>query len=336
MAKIVLGLGASHGPMISTPPDQWHLRVAADEKANHPFRGATYSFPKLVELRKDEQLQNQISPEKWRARHAACQSALVRLADAFEAARIDVAVIVGDDQYEVFSKTHSPWFFVYTGDKVANEPASEQQRAMMPPGVAIAEAGHKPPRREVYTCAPGLARHLADHIRVPGYPLAHADVFPNEGSAWSAGIPHAYGFIYRNIMRDRVIPNVPFFINTFFPPTQPPAGVCVDLGPRLREAIESWPEDARVAVIASGGLTHFVIDEEFDRRALDLMQAKDHAGLSQLPEDHLQSGNSEIKNWMPVASACDGAGLKMELVDYVPCYRSLAGTGTANGFAIWH
>lgn len=335
MAKLVLGLGSSHGPMISTPPDKWNLRVAADEKATHPFRGGTYSFDELVKLRAGENLFSQISIDVWRKRHAACQAALSELADRFEAARIDVAVIVGDDQHEVFSTTHSPYFFIYTGDRVTNEPASEQQLAMMPPGVAIAEPGHKPPKRETYPCAPELARHLAANLQFPDYPVAHADSFPNEGSPWSRGMPHAYGFIYRNIMRDRVIPHVPVFINTFFPPTQPSAGACVEFGPRLRAAIESWPVDARVALIASGGLTHFVIDEAFDRRALSLMQAHDHAGLSQLPEDHLQSGNSEIKNWLPVASACDGAGLTMKVLDYVPCYRSLAGTGTANAFAIW-
>ena len=33
--------------------------------------------------------------------------------------------------------------------------------------------------------------------------------------------------------------------------------------------------------------------------------------------------------------ALDGTGLTMDLIDYVPCYRSLAGTGTAMGFAVW-
>ena len=65
------------------------------------------------------------------------------------------------------------------------------------------------------------------------------------------------------------------------------------------------------------------------------MQKSDHAGLGRLPEDHLQSGNSEIKTWMPVEAACDAAELTMKVVDYVTCYRSLAGTGTANAFAIW-
>jgi len=29
------------------------------------------------------------------------------------------------------------------------------------------------------------------------------------------------------------------------------------------------------------------------------------------------------------------AGLRMRLLDYVPCYRSMAGTGSAMGFAHW-
>lgn len=335
MARLVLGLGTSHGPMISTPPDQWHLRVAADIAGKHPFRGKTYSYDELAALRAAEKIGDQLTPEIWRKRHAACQTALTEMAGVFEAARIDAAIIVGDDQHEVFSTDRSPYFFVYTGETVTTEPASDAQLAMMPPGVAIAESGHKPPKKATYPCAASLARHIAKTLSAQEWPVDSADRFPNEGSAWSAGMPHAYGFIYRNIMHDRVIPHVPFFINTFFPPTQPSAGKCVALGTRLREAIESWPEDIRVALIASGGLTHFVIDENFDRLALDLMQKRDHAGLGRLPEDHLQSGNSEIKNWLPVTAACDEAGLTMKLIDYVPCYRSAAGTGTANAFAIW-
>ena len=30
MAKIVCGLGTSHGPLLGTPPDMWHLRAEDD------------------------------------------------------------------------------------------------------------------------------------------------------------------------------------------------------------------------------------------------------------------------------------------------------------------
>jgi len=83
------------------------------------------------------------------------------------------------------------------------------------------------------------------------------------------------------------------------------------------------------------GLSHFVIDETFDRALLDAMRRRDEEWLRGIDEATLQSGTSECKNWLPVAAACAEAGLEMELVDYVPCYRSQAGTGTAMAFAAW-
>jgi 3-O-methylgallate 3,4-dioxygenase len=133
-----------------------------------------------------------------------------------------------------------------------------------------------------------------------------------------------------------VIPHVPVFVNTFYPPNQPPARRCFNFGRALARAIASWPEDINVAVIASGGMTHFVIDEAFDTKVLDAMQAGDTAALTSLPEEMFQSGTSEIKNWIAVAGIMAEAGLTMNLIDYVPCYRSEAGTGSAMGFAEWH
>ena len=36
-----------------------------------------------------------------------------------------------------------------------------------------------------------------------------------------------------------------------------------------------------------------------------------------------------------VAGALSGTGLNMNMVDYVPCYRTEAGNGCAMGFAEW-
>jgi hypothetical protein len=91
-----------------------------------------------------------------------------------------------------------------------------------------------------------------------------------------------------------------------------------------------------VALIASGGLTHFAIDEELDRKVLAAMQAGDLAALERIPEEMFRSpGTGEIKNWLPLAAATVELGMKMNLIDYVPCYRSPAGTGTAMAFAYW-
>jgi 3-O-methylgallate 3,4-dioxygenase len=125
------------------------------------------------------------------------------------------------------------------------------------------------------------------------------------------------------------------FINTFYPPNQPTAGRCFEFGRALGRAILSWPENLRVGVIASGGLTHFVIDEAFDAQVIEAMLTGNAASLASVEEAMFQSGTSEIKNWIAVAGIMAEAGLKMRLVDYVPCYRSEAGTGSAMGFACW-
>jgi hypothetical protein len=52
--------------------------------------------------------------------------------------------------------------------------------------------------------------------------------------------------------------------------------------------------------MASGGLTHFVIDEEFDRRVIDAMKAGDEETLARFPESYFKVGTAEIKNWYPV------------------------------------
>ena len=108
LARIVLGIGTSHGPMLSTPPENWDLRVADDVRSIHHFKGRTWSFEELVELRKEEHLENQIGVDVWKARHTACRTAIESLADAFAEAKPDVAVIVGNDQMEIFDEVDHP------------------------------------------------------------------------------------------------------------------------------------------------------------------------------------------------------------------------------------
>ena len=68
---------------------------------------------------------------------------------------------------------------------------------------------------------------------------------------------------------------------------------------------------------------------------LGYLPAGDADTLTGLPAEWFNSGNSEIRNWIVLAGAVAQSGLRMQLVDYVPCYRSEAGTGCAMGFAHW-
>jgi hypothetical protein len=97
--------------------------------------------------------------------------------------------------------------------------------------------------------------------------------------------------------------------------------------------VEAWNSNTRVAIIASGGLSHFILDEEFDRKIISAMNGKDETLLTSIPNERLMSGTSEIRNWIVTAGATEH--LEMKLIDYAPCYRSAAGTGVGMGFAAW-
>jgi 3-O-methylgallate 3,4-dioxygenase len=281
-----------------------------------------------------QNLAAQITPEVSEARHARCQRAIGELGDLWATRRPELAVIVGNDQKEVFTADHIPAFAIFWGDYVEGHPRSPEFLAKLNPAVARAEADRTPEVYTQYPCHPALGAHLIARVNAEGFDVSQIKKLA-VGEIGVNSAPHAYGFVYRRLMRDQVIPHVPVFVNTFYPPNQPTAARCFAFGRALARAILAWPGDQTVALIGSGGLTHFVIDEAFDREVLAAIEAADAKRFESLPEAYFQSGTSETKNWIVVAGAMAEAGLKMRLIDYVPCYRSEAGTGSAMGFAAW-
>ena len=124
-------------------------------------------------------------------------------------------------------------------------------------------------------------------------------------------------------------------LNVHYPFNQPKVHRCLALGKALQRAIQSFNGCDRVAVMASGGLSHFVIDEDLDQKVLSAMATGDESKLAQIPESFFKVGTAEIKNWLPVIAAMNAEGRKFTQVDYVPCYRSEAGTGNAMAFVYW-
>ena len=179
-----------------------------------------------------------------------------------------------------------------------------------------------------------LGRHIIDSLMDAEFDVGSSRFLDaSKGGRAKGGIGHAFAYVYNRLMIDGIIPAVPVMLNTYYPPNQPTPRRCYNLGQSLRAAIESWPQDIRVGILASGGLSHFVVDEELDQQALAGMQAKSVDRLMALPREKINSGSSEIRNWIVVTGATEH--LAMDVVDYVPCYRSPAGTGCAMGFATW-
>jgi OH-DDVA oxygenase len=332
MAEIVLGIASSHGPMLSMTAEQWELRAESDRKMkNLIFRGREYDYEALQEIRKGERLEAQCSLRIMEERYRACQRALDVLADTFARAAPDVAVIFGNDQKEVFNEENMPAFLIFHGPYVEGHPPHMDEKT--PAWHAASASGYRPERDTTYPVATNLAQYLIEYVMDRGFDVSCSTQLP---AGWENDhqVPHAFGFIFRRIMRDRVIPTVPIFTNTFYPPNTPKVTRVYQFGRIVGEAIRNWKEDARVALFGSGGLTHFVVDEDFDRQVIRALQEGDEA-IKSLPEENLRSGNSEIKNWVAVAGALTDTTLRMEVVDYVPCYRTPAGTGTGQGFVRW-
>jgi hypothetical protein len=321
--------------MLSVPSQYWKDRVPAD-KANkkHWFRGKTYTFEEMVALRKDENLADQITPEAQEERHARCQAGIRKLGDLYLEAKADVGIVIGNDQMEVFTKEYVPAFAIFWGPYVEGIPRTQEFLDRLPPGVARAELDRTPSEYTQYPCMPELGEYLIEHSMNAGFDVAQMTKLTS-GEIGSNAAPHAYGFVYRRIFRDQVLPHVPVFVNTFYPPNQPRPGRCFEFGRTLAKAVAAWPKDVRVLVLGSGGMTHFVVDEPFDYDVMEAIRKRDLDKLAAIPETMFQSGTSEIKNWIVTAGMMAEAGLEMDLIDYVPCYRSEAGSGSGLAFASW-
>src|SRR5690606_5370308 len=101
------------------------------------------------------------------------------------------------------------------------------------------------------------------------------------------GVGHAWGFPFQRIF-DRLRPAVPVMINTYYPPNQPTAQRCLELGEALKSTIESFPADITVGVMASGGLSHHLIDEELDHLVLDALSNSKLEALAEIPSVALE------------------------------------------------
>lgn len=322
MARIVLGLGTSHSPQLSTPPEIWPVHAERDKTSKDLFAsdGTPLTYEQLLKTAPPS-IQAELTPEKWHARFQACQDAIAKEAEIVESVMPDVLIIVGDDQQEVITDDNVPAILIYWGKTIPHVPQS-----LIPP-LHSARWAYGEEERD-YPVASNLGKHLIESLMDGRFDVAQSQ-FIRKGQ----GMGHAFSFVYRRILNNRPIPTVPIMLNTYYPPNQPSAERCYELGKALRQAVESWNSDARIAIIASGGLSHFVLDEELDRKIIAAMKNRDEKQLTSIPNKSLMSGTSEIRNWIVTAGATEH--LEMNLIDYAPCYRSAAGTGVGMGFAAW-
>jgi Catalytic LigB subunit of aromatic ring-opening dioxygenase len=327
MASIVLGIATSHTPMLNTPAKDWPSFIDRDgvrqflDKEGNP---ATYE--ELL-TRADPRAAPELTPERFAARHDEAQAAIEEMKRAVRRAELDALIIVGDDQKELFHEEHLPSFLVYYGDTIRNVPLSPHFKGPEWSRLATARYYEEKQPRE-YPVASPLALHLIGELVDREF-----DVASSNGLPVALGEGHAHAFVRKRLMEDPDLPVVPVFINTYYPPNQPTPARCWKFGQAIRAAAEGYPADMRLGIVGSGGLSHFVVDEELDRGVIDALRRKDGRALQSLPRKKLNSGSSEIRMWITVGGAVDH--LDMAWSHYVPGYRTPAGSGTGLGFAIF-
>lgn len=328
MARIVLGIGSSHTPMLNAGLDDWPRFIELDRLRQHlDKQGRPVNYEQLL-AKAGDSVQKELRPEVLTARWIAAMAQVKQLGERLERAALDALVIVGDDQKELFQTDNLPAVLVYHGATIRNVPLKDRSGPRPPWAHAASARYYEPETPRDYPVDAPLALHLVNHLVEHDFDVAVADRLPD-----GMGEGHAFGFVHRRLLNGADLPVVPVFLNTYYPPNQPTPRRCHALGRQIRAAVESWPGDARVGIVASGGLSHFTVDEELDQRVIAALRDRDAEALAALPRELLNSGNSEIRNWICMAGATEHLALKS--LEYLPGYRTPAGTGTGLCFAVW-
>jgi hypothetical protein len=331
MAEIVLAIGTSHSPLLLLTAQEWVDR-ANDDRRNGRLNlsdGRFLAYDAL-EAEVGARYADRATPERFATQWGQCQRALDRLAEEIASARPDLVIIVGDDQEELFDLRCMPAFAVFCGEEILTRPLESMDYIPRWLAASPASTGYAMDEVRRYTGAPGFGRFAIEELVRQGVDVTAISAVQQPGSQ---GLGHAYGFVIQRLFRGRMIPVLPILLNTYYPPNRPTPARCYQIGQALRRAIDAYPEKLRVAVVASGGLSHFVCDEALDRRVLQAIANADERTLQALPRESLNSGSSEIANWITVAAIVHGRGIKWH--EYIPVQRTPAGTGVGLTFLTW-
>ena len=134
---------------------------------------------------------------------------------------------------------------------------------------------------------------------------------------------------------DGAIPLIPVTMNCTVPPIPTPERA-YQVGSVLRDMLKAYPGKERIAVLATGGLSHepggpryFWVDEEFDLWFLDLLKKGDHEALLrdctlERMEEAGSGGTAELLSWILAMAFTTGPA---EVLAYMPAIAWRSGTG---------
>ena len=219
MAQIIAGMASSHAYTFISP-EQWDTRREWSRQGYERRNGKPAPVQPQIE---QETLESNL------ARFQHISGGLNKLKESLASLKPDVLVLIGDDQNELF-REYLPQFAIYTGERFLSIDREHDRTLECRSDAA-------------------LATHVLNRAVEAGFDLASSSSFPEDKL-----ISHAHAQVLSFLSPS--VPVLPVFVNSIHVPSPNPDR-CYEFGQCLGRAIESFPEDRRVALYASGGLSHF-------------------------------------------------------------------------------
>jgi len=234
-------------------------------------------------------------PDENAAQLDAAAAAMQEVGKVLDETKPDVIVFLGSDHVETFSVTCIPTFAIIAGSRAIAKFAGREYNL--------------PVHRE-------MAEDLLNKLVVQhSFDIAYSE---------DAELGHAFAVPFEYVIGKRDIPVIPFFTNVYVPPLPTPKR-CAALGKAIAEIIKGRRE--RVALVASGGMSHFpgtskylAPEFDFDRWLVAQFEAGNTDALLSMTGTQLDEvGNTEMLNWATMFGAIGPQ--EGELIDYIPTWH---------------
>ena len=219
-------------------------------------------------------------------------AAMRELGKVLDETKPDVILFFGTDHVETFSVTCVPSFAIIAGNRAIAKFAGREHNLPI----------HREMAEDI------LNKLVVDH----SFDIAYSE---------DAELGHAFSIPFEYVIGGRDIPVIPFFTNVYVPPLPTPRR-CAALGRAIAEIVKGRKE--RVAIIASGGMSHFPgttkylhPEFDFDRWLLSQFETGNTDALLNMTGTQLDEvGNTEMLSWAMMFGAIGRA--EGELIDYIP------------------
>lgn len=306
MARVVIAAASSHAFALMEPGEWDTFRAWNRRLYAQRYGQEPPEHPKVAEE----------SDADVRYRYASIREGLEAVRTSFERVRLDALLIIGDDQEEQFSEENRPQLALYLGRSFT---CSWTKRH--------------------YICREDLAWHLYVRLVEAGFDVSACWRFPQDLLK-----AHAFGPLLHRVL-PAGIPVIPIFVEAIHVPAPTPRR-CYEFGRAIRAAVETWDQEKRIGVLASGGLSHFTagypyrflsrnsgfsygsIDEDFDRWVLHAIAEGEGEKLAALTSEALlEHGEIELRSWLVILGVV--GAVRPRLLVYQPFYRALMGMGIA-------